>query len=275
MQSAMQAAGFSVSIQKLCRWFEIPRSTFYYKPQPRKRRPLDVNLVERIRAIIDRYPTYGLRRISALLRRDIVVNRKKVHRVLKTNGWQVRKRAKGHRPRARGMRSRAEAINERWAIDTTHVFCGRDGWCHLTAIIDCCSRRILGWRFSSSGIADVAAAALEEALRTAGIDRTADQRPTLRSDNGLVFGSKAFSKVVRKFRLSQEFITPYTPEQNGMIERFFLSLKEECVWLHNFANKDQAFREIADWIDEYNEERPHSALRYLSPMQFIEQKSVA
>ena len=271
----MKAAGHSVSIQKLCRWFEIPRSTFYYRPHARKRRPLDVDLVEQIRAIIERYPTYGLRRISALLKRDIVVNRKKVHRVLKSNGWQVRKRAKGHRPRARGMRSRADALNERWAIDTTHVFCGRDGWCHLTAIIDCCSRRILGWRFSDSGIADVAAAALEDALRTAGINRTSEQRPALRSDNGLVFGSKAFSKVVRKFRLSQEFITPYTPEQNGMIERFFLSLKEECVWLYNFENKDQAFRVIADWLDEYNEERPHSALGYLSPMQFMEQKLAA
>lgn len=64
-------------------------------------------------------------------------------------------------------------------------------------------------------------------------------------------------------------------QADAINERFFLSLKEECVWLHNFANQDKAFRAIANWIDESNEERPHSAPGYLSPMQFIEQKLVA
>lgn len=60
-----------------------------------------------------------------------------------------------------------------------------------------------------------------------------------------------------------------------MIERSFLSLKEECIWHHNFADQDQSFRTIADWQNEYNEERPHSALGYLSPMQFTERKLAA
>jgi putative transposase len=53
-----------------------------------------------------------------------------------------------------------------------------------------------------------------------------------------------------------------------MIERFFKSIKEECLWRHNFASKDEAFNAIADWIDWYNQSRPHSALGYRSPLEF-------
>jgi len=73
----------------------------------------------------------------------------------------------------------------------------------------------------------------------------------IRSDNGLVFGSKRFHEAVTKYQLQQEYITPYTPEQNGMIERFFRSFKEQCVWLHNFVSFDEAYNKIADWIDYY------------------------
>ena len=148
-------------------------------------------------------------------------------------------------------------------------FCGLDGWCHLTAIIDCWDRTIVGWRLSKTGVAKVAAAALEEALRGRGIDATANDL-TLRSDNGLVFGAKPFVAVVRRYGLDQEYITPYTPEQNGMIERFFGSLEAECVWLHRFQDRDQAFAVIGRWIDKYHDERPHSALGYLTPNEYRE-----
>ncbi|WP_421864051.1 transposase [Parvibaculum sp.] len=92
---------------------------------------------------------------------------------------------------------------------------------------------------------------------------------TLRSDNGLVFGVKPFVKVVRRYGLDQECITPYTPEQNGMIERFFGTLKTECVWQHRFHDRDQAFAVIANWMGRYTE-RPHPALGYLTPAEFRE-----
>jgi transposase InsO family protein len=69
-------------------------------------------------------------------------------------------------------------------------------------------------------------------------------------------------------RLTQEFITPYTPEQNGMIERFFRSLKEECVWLEISESFEHANRAISAWIDWYNTGRPHQSLGYLTPREF-------
>jgi putative transposase len=80
--------------------------------------------------------------------------------------------------------------------------------------------------------------------------------------------SRRFRAACRDYRLRQEFITPYTPEQNGLTERFFRSLKEECVWRYSFASFAEARTAITQWIEWYNAERPHQALSYRSPWQF-------
>jgi putative transposase len=107
-------------MKRLCNWFGIARSSIYYKPSISKRqvsKALDPVLVEKVRSIIEANPTYGVRRVTALLRRELqkAVNRKKVHRIMKVNNWQVRKKPSGFKQRAKGMRSEAFAPNERWA----------------------------------------------------------------------------------------------------------------------------------------------------------------
>lgn len=69
-------------------------------------------------------------------------------------------------------------------------------------------------------------------------------------------------------RLRQEFIRPYTHEQNGIVERFLRSPKEECAWYHNFGNFAEARMAITQWIHWYNAERPHQALGYRRPRRF-------
>ena len=70
----------------------------------------------------------------------------------------------------------------------------------------------------------------------------------LRSDNGLVFTSRSYTALVKSHGLQQEFITPYSPEQNGMIERVIRTLKDQCVHHHRFETLQHANRVIADWI---------------------------
>ena len=126
-----------------------------------------------------------------------------------------------------------------------------------------------GFEFALRGRAKEAERALEEAcLARFGTLRPAGPTPVVRSDNGLIFQSRRFRAACRDYRLRQEFITPYTPEQNGLIERFFRSLKEECVWQHNFASFGEARTAITHWIEWYTAERPHQALGYRSPRQF-------
>jgi len=129
----------------------------------------------------------------------------------------------------------AKASNLRWAMDVTHVPCGEDGWGHPTAVIDCHDREIVGYELALRGRAREAERALEEAcLARFGTLRPKGRTPVVKSDNGLILQSRRSRAACLDYRLQQEFITPYTPEQNGMIERFFRSLKEECTWQHNF-----------------------------------------
>lgn len=97
-------------------------------------------------------------------------------------------------------------------------------------MIDCHDREIVGFEFALRGRAREAERALEQAcLQRFGTLRPAEQTPVICSDNGLVFQSRRFREACRFYRLKQEYITPYTPEQNGLVERFFRGLKEECV----------------------------------------------
>ena len=92
----------------------------------------------------------------------------------------------------------------------------------------------------------------------------------LRSDNGLIFSSKRYMKLMGKYGLKPEYIAPYTPEQNGVIERFMRTLKEECIWLHRLTSFAKAKRIVEARIEEDNTERPHQELGYQAPVEYRE-----
>lgn len=268
------------SLRRICRVLNVTRSTLYeteaaeaaadetsQPPEPSQ----DELLLARIKALIEEFPTFGYRRITALLRKrdKLRINRKKVYRLMREQRWMITQRETSPKPRVQKSRSRTERSNERWAVDITHIYCGADGWGHLVAVIDCHDREVVGWEFALRGRAQEAERALEMAcLARFGTLRPTGEMPVLRSDNGLVFLSRRFSEACTFYRLSQEYITPYTPEQNGLIERFFRSFKEECVWLQNFTSFEQARRAVKAWLEWYNRERPHQALGYLSPHEY-------
>ena len=264
------------SQRRVCRALAVSRSSL--RPLlsgPKQDNRVDDVLAMRIKGLIERFPTWGYRRIWAWLkhREGLTVNKKAVYRIFKLKRWFMNQRQATPRPRVKASRSVAASSNERWAMDVTHIDCGRDGWGHLAAVIDCHDRQIVGWEFAVRARAKEAERALEEAcLARFGTLRPDGATPVIRSDNGLIFQSKRFRAACKDYRLSQEFVTPYTPEQNGMIERFFRSLKEECVWLENYENFEQAKAAVAAWIRFYNRERPHQSLNYMSPEQFRAQQ---
>ena len=271
LQSDLEEDGIQVSLRKLCRVLGNNRSQIYYKTTVRKKRRTEKWLEEAIRKVIEQYPEYGKRRITVLIRREYgEINHKRIHRIIKLQGWQRWKRSYGKRPRVQGMKSVTPQVNSRWAIDMTHIHVRETGWCHLVGVIDCCDRYLVGWRFSQSGKAGICAGALEDALIREKLF-SGKQGLVIRSDNGLVFSSKRFHETITKNKLYQEYITPYTPEQNGMIERFFRSFKEECAWQQEFKTFDEAYDKIAGWIDYYNQQRPHSALGYIAPADLRKQ----
>ncbi len=175
------------SLRRVCRILAVPRSNVYQRvtnaaaPPVRSAEPAatetsDAQLIERIRELINAFPTYGYRRITALLqqRKHLSVNRKRVYRIMRQQRWMVTQRMKGPKPRVRRSRSQTEQSNTRWAMDITHVPCGADGWAHLTAVIDCHDREVVGWEFSQRGRAKEA----ERALESACLARFGTLRPT-------------------------------------------------------------------------------------------------
>lgn len=262
--------GHEIGVARLCRLLDVPRSTAYYRPKKcEKKRLIDQELADRIKFLIEMFPGFGIRRVWAYLkfRLGFTVNRKKVARIMRLNGWTMRQRKKGMRPRVEVKRSVADLPDKRWATDVALVFCGaEDGWCSFVPVIDCCTREILGWELAQNARAKTAERALESALiKRFGWVRGGPDGLTLRHDNGLVFGSKLYRGLCRDYGLNQEFITPYTPEENGLAERFIRSFKEECVWLHRFESMEQAQLEISRWIEWYNTDRPHQSLGYKTP----------
>lgn len=263
-------SGIEVDMTVLCRVLGVARSTVYYRTISGNKNPrLDEGLVERVRWIIHSFPTFGIRRVWAYLRyrMGILVNRKKVARLMRIKGWTLKKRRVGMRPRVNIKPSVADKPDRRWATDIAMVFCGaKDGWCSFVPVIDCCTREILGWELSHTARAKTAERALEDALISRfGWVRGAPEGLTIRHDNGLVFGSKLYRRLAKEYGLAQEFITPYTPEENGLVERFIRSFKEECVWINRFESIEEARVKIRRWIDWYNTDRPHQSLNYKTP----------
>jgi putative transposase len=141
----------------------------------------------------------------------------------------------------------------------------------VISVIDCWNREIIGYRVRKRQDSRVAEGALEDALiRRFHLNKAQAHRVLFRSDNGLIFTSKRYMKLVGKYGLEPEYITPYSPEQNGVIERFMRTLKEECIWLNRFSSFSQARRIIEAWIEEYNTQRPHQELGYQAPVEYRE-----
>ena len=136
------------SLRRICRVLDVTRSTLYGteaeeapadETEAASQPSQDEVLIARIKLLIEEFPTYGYRRICALLRtRDqLTINRKKVYRLMREQHWMIRDRETSPKPRVQTSRSRTERSNERWAMDISHVYCGTDGWGHLVAVIDC------------------------------------------------------------------------------------------------------------------------------------------
>ena len=175
---------------------------------------MNESIATRIKQFIDKHLEAGYCTVAWILK----LNKNTVQRIFQLKGWQVRKKPRGFRPRVKAFPSVAPQPNQRGSTDLARVWCTQDRWCTLALVMDCCTREILGWRLSRSAKSKTAEAALEDALinRFGRLGRV-PQAFMLRSDNGLVFFSKNAPRLVKSYGLSQEFITPYTPQQNGMV----------------------------------------------------------
>lgn len=250
----------------------MPRSSTYYQSRPRTAK-VDEVLAQRIKHLIDEESYLGYRMVWATLHsQGIFVNRKAVQRIMQLKSWQCHRRLhKSCYPRVEVSSSIAAHSNERWATDFTCIWTRDDGLVYVNEVIDCADRFVAGHCISKHCRAQEAVWALEDAcIKSFGVLPRGDAGVVVRSDNGLVFASRLYRRLLASYGLRQEFIHPHTPEQNGVVEAYHKTFKRECVWQNRFVNLDHVIRVAGPWIDHYNNRRPHSSLGYLSPAAWRE-----
>lgn len=230
----------------------------------------DKEILKLIEDLVRQFPFYGYRKITAILQyqRGIVINRKRVYRIMKENQL-VMAPSHSHKKLFRGIpfshKTQAEKSNELWGIDMTYIWCGEDGWAYLHAVIDHYDKTLLGYRFSQSCSALGGVMALADAASTREIETL-----ELRSDNGCHYGAKVFREEIRRLGINHTRTMVNTPKGNAVVERFFRSLKEECVWQNQFKNFNEAKPKVDAWIKQYNQDRPHQTLGYETPQRFYQ-----
>jgi putative transposase len=246
----------------------VSRQALYRVPRPRRspdvaRRP-PVDDVERaIVEVAERNPTDGYRIVTAWVTRKLgrAVNRKRVLRVMRERRLIQRRTHEPHRRRPGFFQ--VERPGQLWHLDMTSVWVAEHGWVYLNAIIDRCTREIVGWQLSLRCRAVEAITVIEQAVAEQGI---LPGTLTLGTDNGSAFTAPATRLVISGLGVRHRRGGYRDPESQAFIESWFRYLKERCVWRHEFETLDQAREVIAAYIDHYHD-RPHSRLDYRTPAE--------
>lgn len=228
--------------------------------------PATLSVEDALVVLARRHVGSGYRQLwSRLRRKGYCVNKKKIQRLLRIWGYSLT-RPRPH-PKPQGRPFDITKPNQLWQTDMTAVWCGEDGWAYLTLVTDCFCRSILGWSFSLRCRARDFSPALEMAWSTAFPYGETPSELVLRHDNGTQFTSAHYREVAEALGVKLSRTRYRHPDGNALVERIFLSLKTEEVWPSDYENFNQARDAVAAWIDDYNRERPHQALKYRTPYE--------
>jgi putative transposase len=253
------------ALAAVARVLQVTRQAIYRTPKPRaapQRRPPVDEVESAIVDVAQENPTDGYRMVWALTRRKLgqAINRKRVLRVMREHKLTQRRRWEPARRRRPGF-FRVERPGQLWHLDMTSIWVAEHGWVYLNAIIDCCTREIVGWDLDLRCRAKEAIAVIERAVAGQGI---AQGTLTLGTDNGSAFTARATRAVLSGLGVRHRRGGYRDPESQAFIESWFSKLKERCVWRHEFETLEQAREVIAAYIGRYHD-RPHSSLDYRTP----------
>ena len=250
------------SQRRACAVVRIPRSLVRYIVRRRKD---EAELIRKIHKLAIRHSRYGYRRITVLLQREgIRINKKRVHRLWKSEGLGLPwKKPKRRRIGPTGeIVNKAEYPNHVWSYDFVEDRTERGGKLRILVIIDEYTRECLATRVEPSIPALAVIETLEWLFLTRGVAKY------IRSDNGPEFIARAVCQWLENSGCQALFINPGSPWENGYIESFNDKLRDECLNREIFWNGKEAQTIVETWRQEYNNYRPHSSLGYLTPAEF-------
>jgi putative transposase len=251
---------FGLSERSACRALGFPRASHRYEPI-RAEAP---ELVAKLRAVAHERPRFGYRRLHLMLRRaGLMVNHKRIYRLYRLEGLTVRiKRRKRLAASPRVAPPPPSRPGQRWSMDFVCDHTAEGLRFRVLTLVDDFSRRSPGLLVERSMSGARVVRFLEELARANG-------RPEIIViDNGPEFVSNALDQWAHAHEVRLHFIRPGKPVENAFIESFNGKFRDECLNANWFHGLEHAREVVAEWLEDYNERRPHSSLGGLTPTEF-------
>ncbi|MCG6518200.1 IS3 family transposase [Escherichia coli] len=284
---ALIARGWGVSFVSRC--LRVSRAQLHvilrraddWKDGRRSRHTDDTDVLRRIHHVIGELPTYGYRRVWALLRRQAeldgmpAINAKRVYRIMRQNALLLeRKPAVPPSKRAHTGRVAVKESNQRWCSDGFEFCCDNGERLRVTFALDCCDREALHWAvttggFNSETVQDVMLGAVE---RRFGNDLPSSPVEWL-TDNGSCYRANETRQFARMLGLEPKNTAVRSPESNGIAESFVKTIKRDYISIMPKPDGLTAAKNLAEAFEHYNEWHPHSALGYRSPREYLRQRA--
>ncbi|ENR8456601.1 TPA: IS3-like element IS2 family transposase, partial [Escherichia albertii] len=270
---ALIARGWGVSLVSRClrvsraQLHVILRRTDDWKDGRRSRHSDDTDVLLRIHHVIGELPTYGYRRVWALLRRQAeldgmpAINAKRVYRIMRQNALLLeRKTAVPPSKRAHTGKVAVKESNQRWCSDGFEFCCDNGERLRVTFALDCCDREALHWAvttggFNSETVQDVMLGAVE---RRFGNDLPSSPVEWL-TDNGSCYRANETRQFARMLGLEPKNTAVRSPESNGIAESFVKTIKRDYISVMPKPDGLTAAKNLAEAFEHYNEWHPHSA----------------
>lgn len=248
-----------MSERRACKLLGVDRASYRYEPEPDRNAELREELVKLAR----QKPRYGYRRLHAVLeRRGQAVNVKRIYRLYAEEGLAVRRRKRKRLVRERAVEPRLIRANQEWAMDFIVDGLANGRMVRILSVVDAFTRECLALEADTS---------LGSGRVTRVLERLIDERglpENVRSDNGPEFTSRRMLGWAEERKINLVHIQPGRPMQNGHVESFHGRLRDECLNANWFRTMKDVRRTLDNWRQEYNCERPHSALAYRTPAEF-------
>ena len=259
---------------------EVARSNLIEQLSPKKYAILPSReevLIEPLKALVSERPTYGYRRIWALLRAKLKkrVNHKKVYRLMKQENLLLT-RAPRKPTRTHDGVVVTVYNNQRWCSDAFTIQCENGDAVNVVFSMDTCDREAMSYIASTGGITaqNVRDLLLVSTEYRFGSPKAPKGIQWL-TDNGKCFTAKDTVAFARELGFDVRTTPAYSPQSNGVAEAFVKTFKRDYVWFGDLSNAEAVMKQLPFWFEDYNNNAPHKGLGMKSPREFLNNLKLA